>query len=57
MKSPHRLFGDDAGDVALESTIKALDAGRGLVGLAGVPGLPEALDVLIGILRKVQVRL
>ncbi|KAI0702233.1 hypothetical protein C8Q76DRAFT_234242 [Earliella scabrosa] len=54
MKSPHRLFGDDAGDVALESTIKALDAGRGLVGLAGVPGLPEALDVLIGILRKVQ---
>ena len=31
--------------------------GRGLVGLAGVPGLTEALDVLIGTLKKVEVRL
>ena len=57
MTSRHRLFASDAGEVVLESTIKALDAGRGLVGLAGVPGLPEALDVLMSILRKVQVGL
>ncbi|KAI0704022.1 hypothetical protein C8Q76DRAFT_697381 [Earliella scabrosa] len=44
----------DAGYVALANTIGALENGRGLVGLAGVPGLTEALDLLIGTLKKVE---
>ena len=51
-----RLLGDDAGYVALANTIETLDTGRGLVGPAGVPGITETLDVLIGILKKVEVR-
>ncbi|KAI0702230.1 hypothetical protein C8Q76DRAFT_697944 [Earliella scabrosa] len=54
MKPRQRLFGGDAGYVALANTIGALEDGRGLVGLAGVPGLTEALDVLIGTLKKVE---
>ena len=57
MKPRQRLFRSDAGYVALVNTIGALENGRGLVGLAGVPGLTEALDVLIGTLKKVEVRL
>ena len=57
MMPRQRFFGRDAGYVALANTIGALENGRGLVGLAGVPGLTEALDVLISILKKVQVRL
>ena len=57
MKPRRRLFGGDAGYVALANTIGALENGRGLVGLAGVPGLTEALDMLIGTLKKVQVNL
>ena len=57
MEPRQRLFGGDAGYVALANTIGALENGRGLVGLAGVPGLTEALDVLIGTLKKVEVRL
>ena len=49
--------GCDAGYVALANTIGALENGRSLVNLAGVPGLTEALDVLIGTLKKVDVRL
>ena len=57
MKPRQRLFRSDAGYVALANTIGALENGRGLVGLAGVPGLTEALDLLIGTLKKVEVRL
>ena len=55
MEPRQRLFGGDAGYVALANTIGALENGRGLVGLAGVPGLTEAFDMLIGPLKKVQV--
>ncbi|KAI0702220.1 hypothetical protein C8Q76DRAFT_802509 [Earliella scabrosa] len=54
MKPRQRLFRSDAGYVTLANTIGALENGRGLVGLAGVPGLTEALDVLIGTLKKVE---
>ena len=57
MMPRQRFFGRDAGYVALANTIEALENGRGLVGFAGVPGLTEALDVLIGTLKKVEVRL
>ena len=57
MEPRQRLFGGDAGYVALANTIGVLENGRGLVGLAGVPGLTEALDMLIGTLKKVQVTL
>ena len=49
------LFSDDAGNVALEATIKALETGRVFIELAPVPGLSAVVDVLVGILKKVQV--
>ena len=61
--SPHfrrlynRLFGDDALNAALAVTISALEKGEGVAELAPVPGLASLLQVLAGILKKVQVRL
>ena len=54
-KLHHQLFSDDAGNVALEATIKALETGRVFIELAPVPGLSAVVDVLVGILKKVQV--
>lgn len=42
-------------DTALETTITVLENGRELVELAPIPGLPLAVDILIDILKKVQV--
>ena len=50
-----QLISDDAGNVALEATIKTLETGRVFVELAPVPGLSAVVDVLVGILKKVQV--
>ncbi|KAI0702121.1 hypothetical protein C8Q76DRAFT_824886 [Earliella scabrosa] len=59
--SPHfrrlynsRLFGDDALNAALAVTISALEKGEGVAELAPVPGLASLLQVLAGILKKVQ---
>ncbi|KAI0702079.1 hypothetical protein C8Q76DRAFT_861684 [Earliella scabrosa] len=55
MKLYHRLFGDEALQLARAGTIKTLETGRDLAELAPVPGLPAVLDVLIAILERVQV--
>ena len=50
-----QLFRDDARNVALEATVQALETGRVFIELAPVPGLSAVVDVLVGILKKVQV--
>ena len=55
MKLYHKLFGDEALQLAPAGTIKTLETGRDLAELAPVPGLPVVLDVLITILERGQV--
>ena len=61
--SPHfqqlynKRLGDDALKAALAVSISALEKGEGVAELAPVPGLASLLQVLAGILKKVQVRL
>ena len=50
-----KLFGEHGMDTALETTITVLENGRELVELAPIPGLPFAVNILIEILKKVQV--
>ena len=53
----NKLSGDHALQAALAATITALEKGEGVAELAPVPGLASLLQVLAGILKKVQVRL